>query len=222
MKLVLAVTAALSLFATLGIGLTAPANAATFSWTYSGTGINGFTGTDTGSGTLTTGSSAPTCPPTPSCSYVNSPYTTTPGFFITSFTGTWDGFTISGLVDAGKFDLNNNVLYLSPNLVFLNASANGQPSGVAFFVSNYTGENVPTPTNVAVALFFGTSMPSGEYGAVTGNTGFGCCSSETGGAFTVSEIGATPLPAALPLFATGLGGLGLLGWRRKRKAQAVG
>jgi hypothetical protein len=32
---------------------------------------------------------------------------------------------------------------------------------------------------------------------------------------------ATPLPAALPLFATGLGGLGLLGWRRKRKVQAV-
>jgi hypothetical protein len=32
---------------------------------------------------------------------------------------------------------------------------------------------------------------------------------------------ATPLPAALPLFATGLGGLGLLGWRRKRKAQAL-
>jgi hypothetical protein len=32
---------------------------------------------------------------------------------------------------------------------------------------------------------------------------------------------ATPLPAAIPLFATGLGALGLLGWRRKRKAQAV-
>jgi hypothetical protein len=31
---------------------------------------------------------------------------------------------------------------------------------------------------------------------------------------------AVPLPAALPLFATGLGALGLLGWRRKRKAQA--
>jgi hypothetical protein len=29
-----------------------------------------------------------------------------------------------------------------------------------------------------------------------------------------------PLPATLPLFATGIGGLGLLGWRRKRKAQA--
>ena len=29
----------------------------------------------------------------------------------------------------------------------------------------------------------------------------------------------TPLPAALPLFATGLGALGLLGWRRKKKAR---
>jgi hypothetical protein len=35
------------------------------------------------------------------------------------------------------------------------------------------------------------------------------------------EIGQTPIPAALPLFATGLGALGLLGSRRKRKAQAV-
>ena len=34
-------------------------------------------------------------------------------------------------------------------------------------------------------------------------------------------VNATPLPAALSLFATGLGALGLLGWRRKRKAQAA-
>jgi hypothetical protein len=32
------------------------------------------------------------------------------------------------------------------------------------------------------------------------------------------NFGAVPLPAALPLFATGLGVLGLLGWRRRRKA----
>jgi hypothetical protein len=36
----------------------------------------------------------------------------------------------------------------------------------------------------------------------------------------VSEV-ATPLPAALPLFATGIGALGLLGWRRKRKNVAA-
>jgi hypothetical protein len=32
---------------------------------------------------------------------------------------------------------------------------------------------------------------------------------------------ATPLPGALPLFATGVGAMGLFGWRRKRKAQAA-
>ncbi len=34
-------------------------------------------------------------------------------------------------------------------------------------------------------------------------------------------VSSVPLPAALPLFATGLGALGLLGWRRKRKAAAA-
>ena len=34
-------------------------------------------------------------------------------------------------------------------------------------------------------------------------------------------VSSTPLPAALPLFTLGLGALGLLGWRRKRKAQAT-
>jgi hypothetical protein len=39
--------------------------------------------------------------------------------------------------------------------------------------------------------------------------------------FVLSATSATPLPAALPLFATGLGALGLIGWRRKRKASAL-
>ena len=37
---------------------------------------------------------------------------------------------------------------------------------------------------------------------------------------TVGTVTTTPLPTALPLFATGLGTLGLLGWRRTRKAAA--
>ena len=36
----------------------------------------------------------------------------------------------------------------------------------------------------------------------------------------VNPVPQVPLPAALPLFATGLGALGLLAWRRKRKQAA--
>jgi hypothetical protein len=37
-----------------------------------------------------------------------------------------------------------------------------------------------------------------------------------------ADLVATPIPAALPLFASALGAMGLLGWRRKRKGAAVG
>lgn len=36
-----------------------------------------------------------------------------------------------------------------------------------------------------------------------------------------NQLNPVPVPAALPLFAGGLGLMGLLGWRRKRKAEAV-
>ena len=45
-------------------------------------------------------------------------------------------------------------------------------------------------------------------------------SSRAGLTFT-PVVSAIPLPAALPLFATGLGALGLLGWRRKKKSAAL-
>jgi hypothetical protein len=46
---------------------------------------------------------------------------------------------------------------------------------------------------------------------------------DAGFAITLANgtISATPLPAALPLFATGLGALGLFRWRRKHKAAAA-
>jgi len=44
---------------------------------------------------------------------------------------------------------------------------------------------------------------------------------ETTNAYAHLRVNDTPLPAALPLFATGLGALGLLGWRRKKKAAAL-
>jgi hypothetical protein len=38
---------------------------------------------------------------------------------------------------------------------------------------------------------------------------------------TINAPSPVPLPGALPLLATGLGALGLLGWRRKRKTAAI-
>jgi hypothetical protein len=38
---------------------------------------------------------------------------------------------------------------------------------------------------------------------------------------TLTSASITPIPATLPLLAAGLGGIGLLGWRRKRRAQAA-
>jgi hypothetical protein len=43
------------------------------------------------------------------------------------------------------------------------------------------------------------------------------------GSVAIDSIAATPtpLPATLPLFASGLGALGLIGWRRKKRKAAV-
>jgi hypothetical protein len=77
----------------------------------------------------------------------------------------------------------------------------------------------------------GSNLPAGPFDLVT----FAVSSGEIG-SVVLTDVGAafeykldppaadppsgTPLPAALPLFATGLGALGLLGWRRKRKSRA--
>jgi hypothetical protein len=63
-----------------------------------------------------------------------------------------------------------------------------------------------TSDDFLISAFIWTSTNGG-----TLNTGFTAIS-------TVPEV---PLPAALPLFASGLGALGLLGWRRKKKTAAL-
>ncbi len=61
-------------------------------------------------------------------------------------------------------------------------------------------------SSATFALFTGVNVITGIFDGNVGNGDFEF----------IAE--ATPLPAALPLFASGLGALGLLGWRRKRKA----
>ena len=95
-------------------------------------------------------------------------------------------------------------------------SSGGNACGAAVTVT-FTGTNLVanfTTTN-GNQIFAGADITCQATGA--------SCSNDPN--FATGSVGATlaatPLPAALPLFATGLGGLGLLGWRRKRKGQAV-
>ena len=77
-----------------------------------------------------------------------------------------------------------------------------------------------SPTNV---YDIPTSVDGSEVTGVRWDAGINDCEPVNAcanpGQWTVTaRFAPIPLPAALPLFATGLAGLGLLGWRRKKKA----
>ena len=73
----------------------------------------------------------------------------------------------------------------------------------------FTTNNFPFPPNF--------QQDSGEQFPFNGTPNFGHVNNNQG---IWSVTAKTPLPATLPLFATGLGALGLLGWRRRRKQAA--
>jgi hypothetical protein len=76
------------------------------------------------------------------------------------------------------------------------------------FGSGFNTITLPTFTDLGTSDFFrivngGTGNSEGQISGVS-----------------ITQVSSVPLPAALPLFAAGLGVLGLLGRRRKRKATA--
>jgi hypothetical protein len=82
--------------------------------------------------------------------------------------------------------------------------------------------------SISFSVDNGTGETDGDSGVtqLTANFTTAASNVNTGPLFTTITVTdpavtpATPLPATLPLFASGLGALGLLGWRRKRKAGA--
>jgi plastocyanin len=81
----------------------------------------------------------------------------------------------------------------------------GATAGI--FVSNGTFQST-----VSFDFTFGVAGFYPYFDAVTGHAEEGAF-----GSITVLPAATTPLPAALSLFASGLGALGFFGWRRKRK-----
>jgi hypothetical protein len=90
----------------------------------------------------------------------------------------------------------------------------GPEAGQLFTFSNFAGgEPNEGPSNVYVYL--STALPGLWADAGAGVAG------EIAGYFVEYQVGAVPLPAALPLMLTGLVGFGFLGWRRKRTTNAL-
>jgi hypothetical protein len=84
--------------------------------------------------------------------------------------------------------------------------------------------NAPYVPLIGPITFTIVTNTNGPLNDVNFNMQLGCCwSNVTGGMsldVTQLDVSSTPLPAALPLFATGLGVLGWAARRRKRKAAA--
>jgi hypothetical protein len=137
---------------------------------------------------------------------------------------------------AGSATLNGNVEIISGTFTYDPTTKNLFSTdltltGSAPFAGTYA-ENAVVLTNGTFITAPASSVPAVELGfadLLSGGpdviksvtfffpTGLADATSVSGSATPA----VTPLPAALPLYATGLGALALLRWRRKRRAQAI-
>ena len=111
---------------------------------------------------------------------------------------------------------------MSDNAV-LNCCAAGRPDAAIIVTNTYFGDTLATLDSIAYgSTTFGllTVHSSGVEIGDWNNNGQTIPAQADIQSITINTA-TTPLPAALPLFASGLGALGLLGWRRKRKAAAL-
>ena len=165
-------------------------------------------------------------------------YATTYYFEFTNTLGTVGG-EIAGTV-TGEFDGSVSGLTFTATEVFIDS----YPSGINLGTSQLSGTPIITfnsfPLNGSDEIISSDADFSSENvtgGTVGNDLCINVCNSPyntelrnvfsglfvaTNEAVTFSDTPfTTPIPAALPLFAGGLGAMGLLGWRRKRKAATI-
>ncbi len=186
------------------IGMIVPAHADPYSFTFQGTGILGTLGSVTINGVLTTTGTPD------STNSLNSP----PGFDITGITGTYDAFTIQGLVQPST---------CTPASVCSALNTLNPPAEYVFY---YPGSPTYLDTNGFVFADTigdlvnlwsdGTDFFASNCAASASCTAF-ADAAQFEGSFTI-----TPLPGSLPLLATILvPGYFISAWRRRRKHRSA-
>jgi hypothetical protein len=123
-----------------------------------------------------------------------------------------------------EFGLDSSVIGISQNLTTIPGASyvvdfwffhfSGTPSS---FVATFDGNTLLSLTNPTTAPFTEFSFVVTAAGT-TATLAFAF--HDDPGVLLLDEVSVsqTPIPAALPLFVSGLGALGLIGWRRKKKA----
>ena len=151
-----------------------------------------------------------------------------PGLTVTTNFGSVTGGVWSDRMSASQ---TTTWFFGSPTIAFggnWDLSPGAPGTGIAFtvtFLNNTTQLVAVEVPNTFTGEFFGfvSDTPFKSVLETVGIQSCSTCVAETHNldnlTFSTSATPApVPLPAALPLFATGLGVLGLLGWRRKRAA----
>ena len=133
--------------------------------------------------------------------------------------------TTPATVTYSIFDVSTNIGALTGHTAGA-AAFTDLGSGLVYGSTSFAATTAASPqlvidlagglNNINAAL--GSLFALGGGTSLVSNQGFLWSSSTLDPAAQLTLEFATPLPAALPLFASGLGALGLLGWRRKRKA----
>jgi hypothetical protein len=182
------------------VATAADATTVTYDWILSGpaAGLGGFTFTGTGTLTVTTGTNGDT---------------------VTGVTGSLTNGTatdvITGLASTGALNSNDNLLFP------IGTTFAGPPHYVS--VSNLDDHGLAFITAAGIFDIFGFDQPNTTPAPSPTGNNYGELTPGGFGGVGHFDITATPLPAALPLLAGGLGVIGLLARRKKRRAQgAVG
>jgi DNA-binding beta-propeller fold protein YncE len=116
-------------------------------------------------------------------------------------------------------------LWYDPTTKAFYVTGNNGTNGTRFFdvitdngASSTIFQTIGLPTTISAHSITVDPFNGDVFVALAGNLAVNPCPTSLG---CIEVFAPTPLPTALPLLATGLGAIGLLAWRRKRKAAAA-